>query len=1162
MRNKRYIIGSACALSLLAASCGDDGVWRDHSADGALELRLQARIRQVNLTRADDSGFADGDRIGIYVVNYVDEKPGELLEEGNQASNVRFTYDEAAEIWKGDRQLYFKDDNTAVDVYGIYPYRSDIADVGAFRFSVEKNQDFMPDNGSMGNYEASDMLWGKTENVMPADGMITVVFNHILAGVSISVVEGDGFDTGEWASLDKTAFVAGTCLDATVNLSSGEVAAAGTGAVPVTALRRGDDFRAVVVPQAVASGTPLILLNVGSESYKLVKEEEMVFSGSKLHKFTIRVNKTTPAGDYEFSLVQEAITAWESDPESHNGEAKEYVTVNVDAFGGLGKAVADAGLDPSHVVNLKVTGHLDSDDFAYMRSEMKNIEALNLREATVKGDIWYKWEHITPLEQELMDRYNGKEQTLPYDACAGMSYLRHIVLPEKLRAIGNTAFHQTALTGTVVFPEGLEFIGRAAIGNSDKMSLTGELHLPSTMLYIWDEAFLGTDFRGEFILPAGLRYLGDNAFTRCEYFKGRLHLPENLEYLGSNAFYRMTGISGELVYPRSETVVRPLAAGSGIESVRLPEAPVEFGAYALSEMPLRGDLVIPASVRKFGVEALSKTNLSHIVFPENLDIDVIPGSLLADNEFLIDTIRFPEKVEIIGEYALGNCNKLDAVIIPKNVHTIGDRAFAGCPSLTYLRCDAVEPPSVPDNAFEGINKDNFTIEVPEQSVDLYRNAPGWKEFQRIAAYKNFVARPLKYNLLNKGGEREIVLNADGDWEMESKPDWCALDKTSGSGKTVIKLTIEDMPHNSGNRSDKVVFSLTGPEGYKTSVTVTQYDYEHEEDSYVTLQTATKGSGINLFFVGDGYDAADISSGEMLAAMREEMEYLFGVEPYTTYREYFNVYCGIALSDDSGIEDVNHWRKTKFHSVVSNSDTRLTTDWASAVNYAAEICPPLSQGTPPHMVGCILVLNTPLYEGICYSGGDSFCAVVTRSEMDYPNDARGIIQHEAGGHGIGWLGDEYMYHKAFIHNCPCICCKHVEDLKFDHSTGFALNLSLNGKFRQVPWYHLITNPVYSDIVDVYEGGYFHSRGVFRSEYNSCMNNNVPYFSTWSRELIVKRIMKLAGEEFSLENFYANDKRGMGTKAASRSLDITPGTVMHGRPPVRVPDFKFGKKGGKK
>lgn len=1165
MRTNRYIIGPACALALLSVGCSDEGMGGDRTSDGSLELLLQARIRQVNLTRADDSGFADGDRIGIYVVNYENDNPGQLKAEGNQASNVRFTYDEAAEIWKGDRQLYFKDDNTAVDVYGIYPYRSDIADVGAFRFSVEKNQDFMPDNGSMGNYEASDMLWGKTENVMPADGMITVVFNHILAGVSISVVEGDGFDTGEWASLEKTAFVGGTCLDAVVNLSTGETKSMGTGAVPVTASRRGDEFRAVVVPQTVTAGTPLVLLNVGSESYRLVKNEDMVFTASKLHKFTIRVNKTTPSGDYEFKLEQEAITAWESDLESHNGEAKEYVVVDVPDFGGLAKTVAAAGLTPSQVVNLKVTGKLDPEDFAYMRSEMKNIEALNLRETTVKGDIWYKFEHISDLEQELMDRYNGQEQTLPYDACSDMTYLRHIVLPDNLKAIGNTAFRNTALTGTIVFPEGLEFIGMSAIGQSygetDKKSLTGELHIPSTVKYIWGGAFAETDFTGEFTLPAGLKYLGDNAFGRCMYLKGRLHLPENLEYLGSSAFYRMIGISGELIYPRSATVVNPIAAGTQVESVRLPEAPVEFAAEAFNGMSLRGDLKIPSSVRKFGESALANTRLSHVVFPKDLDVDYIPKNLLTNNKFLIDTIQFPDNVETIGEGVLSGCDKLDAIVIPRKTVSIGEHAFAGCSSLTYLRCDAVDPPAVPENAFDGLNGDNFTIVVPEQSVEKYRTAPGWNKFQRFAAYKNFVARPLKYNLLNKGGEREIVLNADGAWEMEEKPEWCSLDKTSGTGKTVIKLTIKDMERISGGRSGKVVFKLTGSE-YKTAVTVTQYDYEHEEDSYVTLQTATKGSGINLFFVGDGYDAADISSGEMLAAMREEMEYLFGVEPYTTYREYFNVYCGIALSDDSGIEDVNHWRKTKFHSVVSNSDTRLTTDWASAVNYAAEICPPLSQGTPPYMVGCILVLNTPLYEGICYSGGDSFCAVVTRSEMDYPNDARGIIQHEAGGHGLGWLGDEYMYHKAFIHNCPCICCKHVEDLKFDHSTGFALNLSLNGKFRQVPWYHLITNPAYSDIVDVYEGGYFHSRGVFRSEYNSCMNNNVPYFSTWSRELIVKRIMKLAGEEFSLESFYANDKRGMGTKAASRSLDITPGTVMHGRPPVRVPDFKFGKKGGKK
>lgn len=1165
MKTYRYITPAAVLLSLLAASCSDAGMGGDRASEESREILLQARIRQVNLTRADDSGFADSDHIGIYVVNYDGDTPGALLAEGNQATNVRFTYDGAAEVWKGDRQLYFKDDNTAVDVYGVYPYRSDIPDVGAFRFSVAKNQDLMPSDGTMGNYEASDLLWGKTPGVMAADGVITVVFNHILAGLSISLVEGDGFDAGEWTALDKTAYVAGTCPDALVDLSTGEATPAGTGAVTITASRRDDGFRAVAVPQTVAAGTPLVLLNVGSESYRLVKSEDFALSASRLHKFTIRVDKTTPQGDYAFTLAEEAITAWENDPESHDGEAREYVVVDVPEFGGLEKAVADAGLNPANVVNLKVTGKMDPDDFAYMRGEMANIEALNLREVTVKGEIWQKYEHLSDLDKELTERYNGKEMTFPNLACDGMISLRHVVLPEKLRAIGDQAFRNTALSGTIVFPEGLEFIGMSAIGMSygetDKKSLTGELHLPSTLQYIRGGAFSSTDFTGELILPASLKYIGDGAFERCMYMKGRLHLPENLEYVGQSAFFRMTGISGELVYPRSATVVSQLAADTQIESVRLPEAPVEIADGAFRGMQLRGDLTIPASVRKLGREALSGTKLSHVIFPEKIDIDIVPGSFLDNNRFLIDTIKFPESVEIIGENVLRNCDRLDAVVIPRKTVSIGAGAFAGCSSLTYIRCDAVEPPEVPENAFEGINKDNFTLEVPEQSVDRYRAAPAWKEFRRIAAYKNFVARPLKYNLLNKGGEREIVLNADGDWEMTEMPEWCSLDITSGTKKTTLRLTIEDKPHDGNNRQGKVVFRLKGEESHTTSVTVTQYDYEHEEDSYVTFREATKGKGINLFFVGDGYDAADISSGKMLDDMREEMEFFFGVEPYTTYREYFNVYCGIALSDDSGIEDVSHWRKTKFHSVVSNSDTRLTTDWMAAMNYAGEICPPLTACDPPQ-VGCILVLNTPLYEGVTYIG-DSFCAVVTRSELDYPNDARGIIQHEAGGHGIGWLGDEYKYHNAFIHNCPCICCSHADALEFDHSLGYALNVSLNGKFRQVPWYHLITNPDYSDIVDVYEGGYFHARGVYRSEYNSCMNNNVPYFSTWSRQLIVQRIMKLAGEEFSLDSFYANDKRGMGGQPGTKAGSLLPtAPMMHGRPPVRVKNFTFGKKGGKR
>lgn len=1169
MRTNRYLISAASAVAILSASCSDEFHSGDISQDDAPGLSLQARIEQVNETRADDSGFADGDRIGIYVVNYNGSNPGQLLASGNHATNVRFTFDAPGNSWNGDREIYFKDDDTHVDVYGVYPYSPVIDNVEAYEFSVEKDQGATPDN-SMSAYEASDLLWGKTGDISPEDGVITVVFNHILAGVSVTLLEGNGFADGEWSSLEKSAFIGSTVRDAKVNLSTGEATPSGEddGRL-ITAVRKGDGFRAVVVPQTVAAGKGLVRVIVGEKSYELVKDEAMTFIPGKLHKFTITVNKALEKGDYEFSLIQEAITAWESDAVSHNGELREYISVVVPEYGGLEAAVKEAGLNPSNILNLKISGKMDESDFYYLRANVGNLEAINLAEATVTGRLWDA-NHIygDDFHVELVNAYEYKEYTLPYNAFDGMKYLRYVTLPDKLKAIGDNAFGRTSLTGSLRLPEGLEYIGNGAFGEANdddygKKSLSGELYLPSTLKYIMSNAFTKLDLSGELNFPSGLKYIGDAAFARCHYFKGKLHLPTDIEYVGSASFYRVLGLGGEFRYPHSETVVRAILGGTKIESVILPEAPVEIDGGAFDGVPLTGDFLIPASVRKIGNNAFCSTKLSHIYFAGNIGIDKIPIRMFAYSTSLIDTITIPDKVEIIEEYAFQGCEKLDAIVLPKSLQRIGTGAFAGCSSLTYLRCDATEVPEVPENAFEGINKDNFTVVVPEGCEDKYRAADGWKEFKRFAVYKNFVARPMKYNLLNKGGEREIVLNADAEWEMAEKPDWCALDVTSGNKKTSIKLTVSEMAHNAGDRNGKIVFKLKGSD-YTTSVTVGQYDYEHEEDATIELNNSTKGSGINLYFVGDGYDAIDISSGKMLQEMKEEMEALFAVEPYKTYRDYFNVYCGVALSDDSGIEDVNHWRNTKFHTVLSNSDTRLEADYQAASTYASDRLNAhsgtnVSSGKP---LGVVLVANTPIYEGICYSSGDNFCAVVTRSEFDAPNDYKGIIQHEVGGHGIGWLADEYKYHNSFIQNCTCSCCRHVAELEGDHANGFGLNVSLNGKFRQVPWYHLITNPSYSDIVDVYEGGYFHAKGVYRSEYNSCMNNNVPYYSTWSRQLIVQRIMKLAGEEFSLDKFYENDKRGEDYLYGTRSLGIPTEPIKHGHPPVFVKDLFSAKKGGRK
>ena len=64
----------------------------------------------------------------------------------------------------------------------------------------------------------------------------------------------------------------------------------------------------------------------------------------------------------------------------------------------------------------------------------------------------------------------------------------------------------------------------------------------------------------------------------------------------------------------------------------------------------------------------------------------------------------------------------------------------------------------------------------------------------------------------------------------------------------------------------------------------------------------------------------------------------------------------------------------------------------------------------------------------------------------------------------------------------------------------------------------------------------------------MNNDIPYYSTISRESIVKRIKRYAGETYSFEEFVANDKRDAGN--VTRSADVPSSTVRSFQMPPRI------------
>lgn len=1131
-RVKHTLLYLLAAGAMLLTGCSDDFFGDKTEQHDSNRIQLSGDIDQLAVTRVNDNGFCNGDVMGVYIVDYEGNKPGTLKVNGNRGDNVRHTFDEPNYKWNSAYDLFWKDKHTHIDVYGYYPFANPES-IEDYQFEVQKDQSKATENGEMGGYEASDFLWGKVSDVAPTTSVIRLPMAHRMSNARVTLIKGSGFAEGEWANLEKIVLTANVARKASINLSTGEIKTAGAVENTMTIpSRTNDEWRTIVVPQTVAAGTTLFSITIGGVPYKFTKNEALTYVAGKMMNFGIKVDKQTGSGAYKLTLVSESITPWENDLVSHDAAAKEYIVIN-STPGGLKKAITAANKDYTKIKNLKITGEINAQDFYFMRDSMEYLAALNLKEVIIKGGT-----------QKLTGGYVGdypyNDYEMPYEALRGMKTLNLIVLPDKLTKIGIAAFADDQnLTGSLIIPEGVTEIEVGAFANCHAMN--GSISFPSTLKYIgrkedrwwYGGTFARCGFNSKLILPSNLECLKGNAFEECEGLYGELRLPEKLSELGENAFRGCKNFSGNLIIPQNLQKVPNNAfeyCGGMNGTLTLHDGVTAIGEYAFRGTHFRGEIKLPKNLVVLQNYAFAGCDFSgELKLPSSLKS--IGRKVFGDTDGdgscwrLMGIVEFPEGMQSIGEQAFYNCRSIEGLVFPESIETIQNSAFEGCYGINSIVCKSDMPANVLNNAFNGVAKDNFTLEVPESAISQYQAASGWKDFKRIAAHHELVCRPSVACALSTEHKQKLVINAEGEWEVASKPDWCEVSPASGNKKTEVTLTIKGMAKNADSRDGKVVFRLKDKD-YTHECSVSQYGYKYGEDEWITLQKATKGNngGINIVLLGDGFSAKDIASGKYLKDIKQEVEYFFGIEPYKTYRDYFNVYTAIPLSTESGVGTVNTIRYNRFNTTFTGG-VGLKADYEEVFDYALG-APTVNKGNLNQTL-IIMVPNSTDYGGICQMWEDgSAIAFCPQSTYGYPLDTRGVIQHEAGGHGFGKLGDEYIYHNAFIDFCDCTCCGHVLEFNAAKSLGWFDNLELTGKMHSVGWSHLIFDDRYSDIVDIYEGGYMHNRGVFRSEPNSCMNNDIPYYSTISRESIVKRIKAYAGETYSFEDFVKNDKRDAG------------------------------------
>lgn len=1130
MKRKLFLMFGVMALLV---SCHSDVDELNINNPRSYAIRLDGEI-----TRTDANGFCDGDKIGLYGVNYTNNNAtqGTLLDEGNQVDNARYTYNKELGEWQSSGSIYYKDAETNIDLYAYYPYGSP-ENVNDYIFEVAKDQS---GNDAVDGYAASDFLWGKTENITPSEDRVKIRFSHRLSRANVVLAEGSGFGEGEFNTLEKSVLVNSTIRTASIDLATGDAITAGEVEPEGIVMRATDDgWSAIVVPQSVDAGEALFAITIDGIVYRFKRGEAFTYEPGKQHTFTITVNKKSMTGSYEFILTDCEIVDWITDLEAHGGEARQYYVVHLDEAGTLEQTILADSKNPAKIKNLKVSGKINANDFYFMRDGMEILQAINLKES------------------EIVESNKGLANEIPDNAFDQKSSLVHFVFPEKVTKIGNAAFWGTLLSGALIIPDDVVEIG----SNAFTETIISSLQLPHNLNVLGACAFSGcSSLSGTLTLPESLESIGSACFQSCPMLTGTLTIPSKLKVIPSNCFYWCNFSGDSLIIPEGVEEIESAAFSSSgsYKSLTLPNSLKKLGFCAFQDCRIQGELVIPNQINEIPNSCFAYNLFTSVIFAEKSECVRIGDFAFSGNWHLSEPVILPDGVMAIGASAFHECKNLPAITIPKEVATIGGSAFYNCSYLTSMQCDASIPPTVGSGAFDEVGKGNLTLQVPEDAVARYQTANGWKEFKRISAYYDFSISSKHIRALNAEYSKSYQLRVPSGepWSVESCPDWVTVTPSSGVGREEVTVTISEMARTDDTftreewqnygyntethkgRAGEIVFKLdnkttSNDEPVTVKMTAEQYDCDYADGDVIVNQTASQGPGVNIVFMGDCFDARDIAMGSYKGGIDEAIGYYFGIEPYKTYKPYFNIYTVVGMSPDSGMGTVNTIKEAKFGSQYSLSgiepDTQTTYEYAMKATTVNE--------SNLNQTLVVMVENTTDYGGVCYMWGDgSAIAVCPMSRDAYPFDFRGIVQHEAGGHGFAKLADEYIYKNAFIESCGCPN-PHLPNFYAGKELGWYRNLSTNGDYKTVEWAHLFANPDYSNVVDMYEGGYFHTRGIFRSEATSCMNNNIPYYSAISRQEMVERIKRYAGEEFSLAEFYAKDVRDASNNDfVTRSLEV--------------------------
>ncbi|MBR5912652.1 MAG: leucine-rich repeat protein [Bacteroidales bacterium] len=312
--------------------------------------------------------------------------------------------------------------------------------------------------------------------------------------------------------------------------------------------------------------------------------------------------------------------------------------------------------------------------------------------------------------------------TIGAGAFSDCSSLQWVTIQNGVTTIGASAFRNTSIS-TVTIPSSVTSLGNYAFSNCSNL----------TSVWINSNAVASKDY-------TSVPNLRDNFGNQVKYY----FLGTEVTVIGKKAFF---GASLESVNMPNVTIICENAFAScwSLTSVTMPSSLTAIHERAFYECRELTSVSIPCSSltsigsnafeycnRLTSVETNDLNKWCQIAFSNATSNPLYYAHKLYLDRVLVTNLNSIGSPTAIKPYAFYGCTSITSATIPSSVTTIGHGAFQGCTGLSEMTVNSTTPPTITDNTFLGVSK-TIPVFVPLQSVSLYENANGWKDFFNIIA---------------------------------------------------------------------------------------------------------------------------------------------------------------------------------------------------------------------------------------------------------------------------------------------------------------------------------------------------------------------------------------------------------------------------------------------